>query len=568
MNKILERQLKKHLPGYPEIPPEITRICEVVSDTYDDFDNDRKQIERSTLISSRELEEANIRQTESSHLLQSTIDAVESAIILTDEQMQLVAYNRRYAEMWHFPKELLEERDIMKLMSHVQEQLVDASGFQARSESILRDAQMKSTDTLHCKDGRIIERRSYPILISGGKHARVWVISDITELENAKRATINLLEDLEFEKNAVEAKVKERTKELITEHSRFQASTSSIPLGFLVFDKEQRVLIDNGVTSKLFNIEGNACTFEKIVNAIPRENFAEKFATCMTTLLPVEIKDVDVEHKILRILLTPMSTHDGGAELLGVVMLTEDTTEARTLERGRDEFFAIASHELRTPLTAIRGNMSIIEDYYAESVANEEVMAMIKDTNAAASRLITIVNDFLDVSRLEQGRIVLQLVDFSISGLVEEVIGELREVGMQKGIQLAVSCGVPSELRVHADYDRSKQVLTNLLSNAINYSEHGTVSVCVNAGDTHMEVAVRDEGVGIPPENLALLFRKFQQAGTSVLIRDMSQSTGLGLYISRLIVESMGGKIWLKHSIPGEGSEFAFTLPLARTPAI
>jgi signal transduction histidine kinase len=562
MNKILERQLRKNFPGYPDMPKEFSHIWEIVSQTYDDFDNDRMQVERSAVISSREIEEGNIKQTESLHLLQSTIDAVESAIVVTYEE-KLVIHNHRYAEIWHFPNELLEKRDMAKLLAHVQEQLADASSFVSRTQLILNETQTKSVDVLHTKDGRIIERRSYPMLINAGKLARVWVITDITELENAKRATMNLLEDLEHEKNLVEEKVKERTTALLAEHARFVASTSSIPLGFLVLDTANNILIKNNAVQSTFNISEKDYTLADIDRALPGVGFSEKIARCIQEHLPVEIKDVDVANKILRILISPMRGVEGGDDLLGVVLLVEDTTEARSLERGRDEFFAIASHELRTPLTAIRGNMSIIEDYYKESITDPEVIEMIKDTNSAASRLITIVNDFLDVSRLEQGHVTFSATDFSAEKLVTEVVSELKEVGLKKNITIASECPIASLCMVYADYDRSKQVLMNLVSNAVNYSVRGSVHICASVEGEYLQFSVRDEGIGISPQNQTLLFRKFQQAGTNMLARDVTQSTGLGLYISRLIVEPMGGKIWLKQSTAGEGSEFAFTLPLS-----
>ncbi len=563
MNKILERQLRKNFPGYNDIPPEFFHIWEIVSQTYDDFDNDRRQVERSAVISSREIEEANIKHVESLHLLQSTIDAVESAIAVTHEA-NLVIYNRRYVEMWHFPEELLEKRDMMKLLAQMQEQLTDAPSFVARTQLITSETQNKSKDVLHVKDGRVIERLSYPMLIGAGRLAHVWVLTDVTELENAKHATTNLLEDLEQEKKIVEQKVQERTEALFIEHSRFVASTNSIPLGFLVLDIENNILIKNDAVKSALNISSDEYAISDVDHSIPNVEIMKLIERCMKEHMPAEVKDVEVASRILRILISPMRAR-GGGELLGTVLLFEDTTEARSLERGRDEFFAIASHELRTPLTAIHGNMSIIEDYYKEKITDPEVLEMIKDTNSAALRLITIVNDFLDVSRLEQGHVTFEASDFSAQELIAEVVKSLTEIAHKKNITLSVECGEVLQCIVSADRDRVKQVLVNLISNAINYSVRGEVSVCMSVDGGHIEFAVRDQGVGISVQNQTLLFRKFQQAGTNMLARDITQSTGLGLYISRLVIESMGGKIWLKSSTPGVGSEFVFTVPRAQT---
>ncbi len=563
MHKILERQLRKLLPGYTATSEGLSALLDTVSSTYDDFDNDRKQLERSTEISGRELEEVNKKLNESFSLLQSTIDAVEDAIFVTDASFTLIAHNRAYEKLWQIPMDILQSGDMLKIIVFVGGQVSSPADLEARMKEIITNAEEPSLDLLYCRDGRIIERKSSPIVSGAKLPLRVWVLRDVTNFENAKMATVNKLEDLEHEKNIVEERVQERTRELTMEHARFIASISSIPLGLLVFDHTNRILIRNRAARSILNIKEKDYTFADIALAIPELKLGERLSRCLSEHMPIEVKDVEVGHKILKILMTPMGAfEEDSAEALGVVVLVEDITEARVLERGRDEFFAIASHELRTPLTAIRGNMSMIEDYYQDAITDKEVLEMVHDTGSAASRLITIVNDFLDVSRLEQGHIIFQYDDFSAAELVDGVVGELAGVAIAKGISIFAEKGEET-LMVHADRDRSKQVLTNLVANAINYSSHGTIRISVERNDAYAEFHVRDEGVGISGQNQTLLFRKFQQAGESVLTRDMTQSTGLGLYISRLVIEPMGGRVWLKESETGKGSEFAFTLPLA-----
>ena len=248
---------------------------------------------------------------------------------------------------------------------------------------------------------------------------------------------------------------------------------------------------------------------------------------------------------------------------LGTVLLMEDVTEAKTMERSRDEFFSIASHELRTPLTAIRGNSGMLLDFYKKQLADPDMHSMVDDIHGASLRLIAIVNDFLDMSRLEMGKFVFKNEPFNITSLIREILREYGVTGANHKLKLELAPFAGPDPWVRADADRARQVIINLISNGIKVTTQGGVTIHLVPQKRNLHIKVTDTGMGIPVDSQHLLFRKFQQASNNILTRDNTQSTGLGLYISKLLVSGMHGRIFLEHSEVGHGTTFVLELPQA-----
>lgn len=246
-------------------------------------------------------------------------------------------------------------------------------------------------------------------------------------------------------------------------------------------------------------------------------------------------------------------------------MLIEDVTEEQLLQRSKDEFFSIASHELRTPLTAIRGNAALIMQYYDEQLKDPTLKEMVTDIHGSSVRLIDIVNDFLDASRLEQGKMRFKYDAVQIDKIIESVIYELAGVSREKNIYLKFTNKLLGALPpVYGDKDRLKQVVYNLTGNALKFTEVGGITIWAEPVGKFLKVFVQDTGNGIPANEQQALFRKFEQASTSTsaFTRDTTRGTGLGLYISKLIMENMGGTVQLEMTEMGKGSIFSFTVPL------
>jgi len=373
------------------------------------------------------------------------------------------------------------------------------------------------------------------------------------------------------EQRRMEGDTEDYIRKIKEEQSQLLASINSLPLGFIIIDLKNNLLIENEATDRILGLsqfEGADIFLKGDVSLIEERlkgffDFRANYEKCVNEKKSIDFKEVAFENKFLRIFLAPILSAKGAQqEIIGVAILMEDITEAKVIERSREEFFAIASHELRTPLTAIRGNASLIEDFYAEKINDKEVSQMVADIKSASVRLIGIVNDFLDISRLEQNKMEFKKENFDITALIQEAVRELEKVAAQKNLYLKAEENGSLPM-IAADKNKTKQVLINLIGNAVNYTREGGVSVKAEKENNFLKVCVSDTGAGIAPENQTLLFRKFQQAGEKILTRDMTKSTGLGLYISKLMVESMGGTIGLAKSEFGKGSVFCFALPVA-----
>lgn len=205
----------------------------------------------------------------------------------------------------------------------------------------------------------------------------------------------------------------------------------------------------------------------------------------------------------------------------------------------------------------------MILEYHADKLTDPDLKEMITDVHESSIRLIDIVNDFLETSRLEQGRMEFKNAPFDLAKLIENALKEYQVTGSRAHIALTFEEPVTPLPTVFADSDRVRQVLINLIGNGMKFTENGTVTISARVSGGLVQVMVTDTGRGIPIENQSILFHKFQQASDNLMTRDTTKGTGLGLYISKLMIEGMGGKIWLLSSAAGKGSTFAFTLPVA-----
>jgi signal transduction histidine kinase len=377
--------------------------------------------------------------------------------------------------------------------------------------------------------------------------------------------------DLERSKAGVERTVKLRTQELTEEKARFLASIQSLPLGFMLVETTGSIAMMNPVMRHMLELTDKELTGqiddEKLRQRLPLfDEITSKSQEAIKQRKTITVGELSSGNRFLRLLLSPV-TVAGGKHPIAAVALVEDITEDKILQRSRDEFFSIASHELRTPLTAIRGNTSMMQDYYGEKLDDPSLKEIVGDIHNSSIRLITIVNDFLDSSRLEQGKMQFTMTDFAMESVIEKVVYELDGLSHEKKIYLRMANGIDTLPLVHADADRVKQVLYNLIGNAMRFVEKGGVTIQAEVVGAHLKVNIIDTGKGISPEGQNLLFHKFQQAGASILTRDNTRGTGLGLYISRLLIKKMNGAIKLEHSEEGKGSTFSFTVPLAKSKA-
>jgi PAS domain S-box-containing protein len=251
-----------------------------------------------------------------------------------------------------------------------------------------------------------------------------------------------------------------------------------------------------------------------------------------------------------------------GDRIVGAVVTFKDISERLAVERMKDEFISVVSHELRTPLTSIRGALGLLASGLAGQLPErgQQMLAIaVKNTE----RLIALINDILDIERIESGAISMEKRDCNLADLMTQAAELMQPMAEKAGIRLEVA---PRRAPLFVDPDRLIQVLTNLLSNAIKFSPPGSrVWMDAEASDGRVWIRVRDEGRGIPPEKLEVIFERFQQVDAS----DAREKggTGLGLAICRSIVRQHGGQIWAESGpAHGPGSTFHVVLPGGAAP--
>src|SRR6202789_1722129 len=250
--------------------------------------------------------------------------------------------------------------------------------------------------------------------------------------------------------------------------------------------------------------------------------------------------------------LTPMQIH---GSVTGSVLNFRDVSQRQALDRMKDEFVSTVSHELRTPLTSIRGSLGLLSTGLLGEV-NEKAANLLRIAVNNSDRLVRLINDILDLERMESGRAPLSFRPCSLSELAQQAIEAVTPVADNASVKLVLRTG-PVEFV--ADPDRLQQVMTNLLSNAIKFSPpDSTVTVSIEQSEEGVSLNVADEGRGIPADKLETIFDRFQQVDAS----DSRQKggTGLGLAICRTIVDQHGGRIWAEQN-PDRGAIFRMFLP-------
>lgn len=265
------------------------------------------------------------------------------------------------------------------------------------------------------------------------------------------------------------------------------------------------------------------------------------------------------EERIIQWNNTLLRTPQG--EIIGTMSIGEDITQRQAIARIKDEFISVVSHELRTPIAAIQGGLNLLASGLL-STQSDKGRRVIEIATESVDRLALLVNDILEVERLELGKIRLAKQPCNAAELMQKAHDQMQVMARRAGITLSV---VPQPLRFSADPDRMIQVLTNLIGNAIKFSDPGSrvwVTVEHQMPQDWIVFTIQDQGRGISAENLDTIFERFHQVDAS----DARQKggTGLGLAICRSIVQQHGGKIWVESAV-GIGSSFSFALPSLTT---
>jgi PAS domain S-box-containing protein len=306
--------------------------------------------------------------------------------------------------------------------------------------------------------------------------------------------------------------------------------------------------------------------FETFVRATDRLQFNQHFQQILQQDLHNYYQNIILtkqgEEKIIAWNNTRLQSTDG--KIIGTMSIGEDITERYAIERMKNEFISVVSHELRTPLTAIHGAIDLLSTG-SVNPATERGQQVLKIAAESTDRLVRLVNDILELERLESGKINLIKQWVDAIDLLWQAKNQMQVMANRAGIRLEI---IEQELEFEADSHRLLQVLINLVSNAIKFSPRGSTimmsvalnpeNICSHPNDSWIVFWVKDQGRGIPADKIDSIFERFHQVDAS----DSRQKggTGLGLAICHSIVEQHGGKIWVESQV-NEGSCFYFSIP-------
>ncbi len=347
---------------------------------------------------------------------------------------------------------------------------------------------------------------------------------------------------------------------LNSEKGKLAAIIYSLTDGVVMIDLEHKLLVHNPVVRDMFNApkDRSLNMFDIVDGLAGKVDLRTKIEQALDQDKPVIVSEVFLKDRALEISVSPVKDNSG--EKIGASVVFHDITTEKSLEKLRQEFTAMMVHELRAPLTAVRWSSESMVKNLAEAKGID--LNKIRETaitiETASNNMLELVNDLLDVAKIEAGKFELNIQTYD---LVEVVNNQVIAYKHQANIKnLVLNVIAPPKLDVQFDKVRVSQVLGNLLSNAIKYSDIGQIDINVLEDSKNQEViiSVKDAGIGIPTEDLNMLFSKFKQLKSG----DRSKKgTGLGLVVSKGIVESHNGKIWAESAGENLGSTFYFSLP-------
>jgi len=514
---------------------------------------------------------------EKNALLEAQMNATLDGLLVVDENRKRILTNRRIIELFNVPRHILDDEDDSKLLEHVLNLTKYPEQFLAKVKYLYDHVTETSFDEIEFKNGMVLDRYSSPVLGKDGKnYGRIWTFRNITDRKQAEES-------------------------LTAERNLLLTLINAIPDRVYIKDKESRFLLNNIAHIKALGANSQSEVKGKSDKDFRPAELASRYSTDDRSVIVSGNPLYDYEEPTIlpsgemgTLLVHKVPLHNPTGEVIGLVGVSRDITENKRAEdalgaamvnlreanqrlleetsranemmvqaeianRAKGDFLANMSHEIRTPLNGIMGFSQIIarskdveqrERKHAEQITGE------------CKKLLKLINQLLDLSKIEAGKMELDVCDFSLAILMADISSTFNAMAAEKNIEFGevIDKEVPDAL--FGDEMRLRQILINLIGNAIKFTREGWVSItisCSEEKDDNVKLLFRvtDTGIGIANEKLELIFESFTQAD-SATTREFGGS-GLGTTICKQLVELLGGEIGVKSEI-GKGSTFWFTV--------
>ena len=398
------------------------------------------------------------------------------------------------------------------------------------------------------------------ILIEGIKSIKEGSLNQVIKV-TTKDEIGKLTEEFNSMAKRLQVYEKSNIKNIISEKNKSLAIVKSISDPIIVTDNNNNLLLLNNSAEKLFMVRekeafgrhileyvNNSVVFECIKRSVKKDNLEDE-----NTMITINKEGKPNHYKI-----TVTNILGDECAIIGNVTVLQNITTLKEIEEAKSNFISTVSHELRTPLTSIVMGNGILLDKTLGPL-NEEQEEVVQAMDEDGKALLALVNDLLDLSKIEAGKLEMNIKEASINSIIENALKTFAEIIKERGVVLNNTADNNMPL-LRIDFSKITSVINNLLANAIKFTEPGgMITIASKIKDRDVEISVADTGIGISKEDQNSIFEKFVQVKG---IGPYSKGTGLGLAIAKEYVEMHGGRIWVQSEL-GHGSKFIFTIPLS-----
>lgn len=508
---------------------------------------------RITLAKKQETDAENIRKY--SATLETLLLNLNAGMLVENEERKIVAVNKMFCDLFSIPVDpaYLIGTDCSDSAEQSKHLFADPAAFVSGIENLLLKQELDKNTELELADGRFFERDYIPLFINGTYKGHLWSYRDIT-------AQKTFAESLE------------RSRKL------FQTVLETVADGIILIDSHNRIMIINEEVRKLWGYSKDALIREDFQVLFKERMFDPALWNDDVEAMYNEFSGQSIEQTGIRVdgstfpVELNISKMEFNSEVYYSVALrdiTERTRRLHELEKARqaaeestkakEQFLAHISHEIRTPMNAVHGFTHLL----LELNPTEEQVKFLNAIKYSTDNLLVIINDILDFSKIEADKLEFVIDDFSVIESVNHVIESVKYSALEKGIKIETEFTGNVPFWVRGDQVRFGQILLNLVSNAVKFTDEGEVGVNVSVKDDDGEritlvVEVSDTGIGIPADHQEKIFASFEQVRSRKT--RIKKGTGLGLAIAKSLVERQGGRIRLK-STEGKGSVFTVEIP-------
>lgn len=499
-----------------------------------------KNIELEAEINKRKQAQLSLHNSE--EVLRATLESTLEGILVIDASGNISHYNDRFSHIFSIPAKVLDSNKDSVLLNYIIDKLSSPDHFLTRIKHINATSDI-ATDRLRLKDGRIIDRFTTPLIRAQRERGRVWCFNDVTATISAHELTKKLLAQAE------EA------------HDNIDEILKAVPQGLVVTDLAGKIILTNHSAEKLLGKSQNQLFQHSLCTIVNNKSFCDQLDAALTgqhTIPAIEIAFHD-HHKgqqsTMQLQTSLVKNSDGKSH--GAIILFHDVTTEREIAQMKNEFISTAAHELNTPLSAVMGYAELLLNNWQNDLFDrdqqEEFLGVIYQQ---CERLTNIVDELLQLGEFEFGQsMTLNKSPLDLNHLIAETVKQYQAGKYAERIHFLPST---SSIKLDGDAKKLTQALENLLSNSVKYSASPSpISVSCAAKESHCQIVVKDEGIGMTTDQQQRMFEKFYRADTSTTAIG---GLGLGATIVKNIVEAHNGQINVESS-PNTGTTITINLP-------